>query len=180
MDFFADNNMKQVVLNCINKIIGKKDMLPSEKTIWFKLTMLMFKNYPAEKIFEQVTIAQEQSLDPSWFENKYTKEEFEEKFVKPSQDKAEIKRKKIQKHGSGITSEITAKISIIGIADKYGLMPLGKPKRICPFHNDSNPSLSLNDKEGWFKCFGCKAKGNIIDFVYLLKKHKIKEVKNED
>jgi len=79
MDFFADNNMKQVVLNCIRKAAEKKDFLPAEETAWFKLTMLMFRNYPAEKVFEQITIAQEQSLDPSWFKNKYSKEKFKEK-----------------------------------------------------------------------------------------------------
>ena len=179
MDFFADHNMHQVVLNCINKAVSKKDLLPSEETIWFKFTMLMFKNYPTEKVFEQIAMAQEQSLDPSWFKNKYNKEEFKEKFVEPIAIASSVKRKRILEHNNkdGITAQITAKISIIGIADKYGLRPLGKPKRICPFHNDSNPSLSLNDKLGLFNCFGCKAQGNIIDFVYLLKKNNIKLIK---
>ena len=33
----------------------------------------------------------------------------------------------------------------------------------CPFHNDRHPSLKLN--EDYFFCFGCGAKGDVIDFV---------------
>ena len=37
---------------------------------------------------------------------------------------------------------------------------------ICPFHADSNPSLSINQNKGnFFKCFTCDAKGNAINFV---------------
>jgi hypothetical protein len=40
-------------------------------------------------------------------------------------------------------------------------------KTICPFHNDTNPSLDVAQKNGsWvFHCFGCEAGGSIIDFV---------------
>ncbi len=34
----------------------------------------------------------------------------------------------------------------------------------CPFHPDSNPSLSINRKNGFFKCFGCDAEGDIFSF----------------
>jgi len=35
----------------------------------------------------------------------------------------------------------------------------------CPFHNDRNPSLSVNITSGGFICFACGAKGgDIIDF----------------
>lgn len=65
--------------------------------------------------------------------------------------------------------KIAAKISIIDIADKFGLLPKGKPKRTCPFHNDGKPSLSLNDELGIFNCLGCHTSGNIIKFYALLK-----------
>ena len=35
---------------------------------------------------------------------------------------------------------------------------------VCPFHDDHNPSLSVNDQTGLFNCFGCDAKGNMFDF----------------
>jgi len=40
---------------------------------------------------------------------------------------------------------------------------------LCPFHEDHNPSLSVNFKTGLFKCFGCKAEGDI--FTYYMLKH---------
>ena len=38
-------------------------------------------------------------------------------------------------------------------------------KGICPFHNDSNPSLSVSPQKKVFKCFSCNAAGNVISFV---------------
>lgn len=35
----------------------------------------------------------------------------------------------------------------------------------CPFHEDSTPSCSINIEKGIFKCFGCEAKGNVLDFM---------------
>ena len=69
-----------------------------------------------------------------------------------------------------LAGRIAQKISIISIADSFGLKPLGKKFRVCPFHADSNPSLSLNDELGLFNCFGCHVSGNIILFYALLKK----------
>jgi len=38
----------------------------------------------------------------------------------------------------------------------------------CPFHEDHSPSCSINMTRGIFKCFGCAAKGNILEFVILM------------
>ncbi len=38
---------------------------------------------------------------------------------------------------------------------------------LCPFHDDHNPSLSLNYKTGQFYCHACGAKGNIFTFYAL-------------
>ena len=35
-------------------------------------------------------------------------------------------------------------------------------KVICPFHDDTDPSLSINLEDGWFNCFSCGAKGGGI------------------
>ncbi|MES9995238.1 DNA primase [Desulfovibrio aminophilus] len=34
----------------------------------------------------------------------------------------------------------------------------------CPFHQETKPSMSVNDEEGFFYCFGCQASGDVIDF----------------
>lgn len=36
---------------------------------------------------------------------------------------------------------------------------------ICPFHDDNNPSLSIDANRGIYKCFACGAGGNAITFV---------------
>lgn len=42
----------------------------------------------------------------------------------------------------------------------------GKFKAICPFHqNDKDPSLRIDDNRRKWKCFGCDAQGDAIDFV---------------
>jgi putative DNA primase/helicase len=35
---------------------------------------------------------------------------------------------------------------------------------LCPFHDDKNPSLSVNFKTGLFKCFACEAQGDVFEF----------------
>ncbi|MFV0322258.1 MAG: DNA primase [Alphaproteobacteria bacterium] len=36
---------------------------------------------------------------------------------------------------------------------------------LCPFHNDSKPSLTINDEKGFYHCFACGAHGNAFDFL---------------
>lgn len=66
-------------------------------------------------------------------------------------------------------------LKITEIADQFGLKPFGRKLRICPFHTDKDPSLSLSNEKGVFNCFGCGAKGNIITFYAMLKKLPKKE-----
>lgn len=35
----------------------------------------------------------------------------------------------------------------------------------CPFHEDKNPSMSIDSSQGIFHCHGCKAGGSVIDYV---------------
>ena len=36
---------------------------------------------------------------------------------------------------------------------------------LCPFHDDSTPSLTVNTTKGIYKCFACGATGDVIDFL---------------
>jgi len=36
---------------------------------------------------------------------------------------------------------------------------------LCPFHEETKPSCSINLDKKVFQCFGCRKKGNILDFV---------------
>lgn len=38
-------------------------------------------------------------------------------------------------------------------------------KGICPFHNDTNPSLSVSPSKKVFKCFSCGVSGNAVGFI---------------
>jgi DNA primase len=46
---------------------------------------------------------------------------------------------------------------------------------LCPFHDDKNPSLSVNPDKNLFQCFGCGAAGDVIRFVELFDKVDFKE-----
>ena len=62
-----------------------------------------------------------------------------------------------------IYENIKAAISVKQAAEHYGLKASRNSMACCPFHNDRHPSLKLN--EDYFFCFGCGAKGDVIDFV---------------
>jgi DNA primase len=38
-------------------------------------------------------------------------------------------------------------------------------KGLCPFHNEKTPSLVVDDNKERWKCFGCGAGGDVVDFV---------------
>lgn len=46
----------------------------------------------------------------------------------------------------------------------------GVQKIVCPFHQDVNPSLLVNLKDGNWFCFGCNLSGTAYDFVKLVEK----------
>ncbi|UWD33889.1 DNA primase [Mesomycoplasma molare] len=66
-----------------------------------------------------------------------------------------------------ITEEIIDKIDIVSAISSF--IPLSKKGNnylaVCPFHGDSNPSLTVSPAKKIFKCFSCQIGGNIIDFI---------------
>jgi DNA primase len=38
----------------------------------------------------------------------------------------------------------------------------------CPFHEDTNPSLSVNPETNLWQCFGCGMGGDVIRFIETL------------
>ena len=54
------------------------------------------------------------------------------------------------------------------ILARYDIAPAcrqGQITVLCPFHDDRQPSLSVNLDRKLFHCFACQAKGDILDFV---------------
>ncbi len=62
-----------------------------------------------------------------------------------------------------IFEKVKAAVSLRDAAKRYGLKVVGNNMTCCPFHNDHNPSMKLNDS--YFYCFGCGETGDVVDFV---------------
>lgn len=58
-------------------------------------------------------------------------------------------------------------LPIEGVAERLGLKVV-KHKALCPFHNDSNPSLSFSVSRNTYKCFVCGTYGGVIDLAMKL------------
>lgn len=55
-------------------------------------------------------------------------------------------------------------LSIEQVAQALGLS-VNRHKALCPFHNDSNPSLTFSVRKNRYRCFVCGASGGPIDLV---------------
>ena len=75
--------------------------------------------------------------------------------------------------GSGLLDEfekdrVKASVDIVDLIHSYGVAlehKGGSWMGLCPFHEDKNPSLSVDRNKGLFNCFGCGAGGDVFDFV---------------
>lgn len=60
-----------------------------------------------------------------------------------------------------------------------GYLPLTKRGKnyfgVCPFHDDTNPSMSVSSDKQIYKCFSCGASGNVFNFVMDYEKVDFKE-----
>lgn len=63
--------------------------------------------------------------------------------------------------------ELYARADIVSVVSGY--LQLKKDGRrywgLCPFHNEKTPSFSVNADLNLYYCFGCKAGGNVVQFV---------------
>ena len=66
-----------------------------------------------------------------------------------------------------LIEDILRKADIVSVISSY--IPVSKKGRnyvaICPFHDDTNPSLSISPELRIFKCFVCGTGGNAISFI---------------
>ena len=75
--------------------------------------------------------------------------------------------------GTGLLDEfekdrVKDSVDIVDLIRSYGVdleQKGGSWMGRCPFHEDKNPSLSVDRSKGLFNCFGCGAGGDVFDFV---------------
>ncbi|MDR3215373.1 MAG: DNA primase [Bacilli bacterium] len=66
-----------------------------------------------------------------------------------------------------LINEIKDKNDIIDVISSY-ISVIKKGRNyvcLCPFHNDTNPSMHISPDKQIYKCFSCGAGGNVISFV---------------
>jgi len=160
MDFFADNFVKR----CIGVIIDGKEKIKDDTAIWKSLTRLMFLHYPTPQVYDWVHEGLAKASDEQWVEKKWVTDKT---FPKRDYDYKQPERKSVIKLNlkkARIKKMINDNLKITEVATSYGIIVKGK-KALCPFHKDKAPSLSFSDEKNVFNCFGCKAKGDVIEFI---------------
>lgn len=70
-----------------------------------------------------------------------------------------------------IYQEIKAQVDLLDLVSQYvNLKRVGKNYvGLCPFHSERTPSFTVNLQKGLFKCFGCGASGDVINFYMKIK-----------
>ena len=157
----------------INQTTGKLTKLYYDIpaiAIWKSITRLILRRYPIQQLLGSLDELIAEAADKQSLEKKYPLGFFKEDFEFP-------KRKSVIKFNlknARTRKQINDNLKITDVAKNYGLKLKGN-KCVCPFHNDTDPSLHFTDDKNVFYCFGCKLKGDIITFI-----KKMEELKNGD
>lgn len=64
---------------------------------------------------------------------------------------------------NNLAGQISGAVKLRDVMEFYGIPFNARGFAICPFHAEKTASLSI--KNGHYKCFGCGAYGDVIDFV---------------
>ena len=65
--------------------------------------------------------------------------------------------------GANVFETVKQSVTVREAAERYGIEVKRGGMACCPFHDDKNPSMKLNEE--YFYCFGCGATGDVIDFT---------------
>ncbi|MEO2090298.1 MAG: CHC2 zinc finger domain-containing protein, partial [Gemmataceae bacterium] len=68
-----------------------------------------------------------------------------------------VDQKKQIKAANDILDVVSSYIPVVSAGKDY--------KAVCPFHNDTRPSLQVSRTYQNFRCWSCDAKGDVFDFV---------------
>ena len=80
-----------------------------------------------------------------------------------------------------LTNEIRSKVDIVDIiGQRIPLVSKGKNFfGVCPFHDDTNPSMSVSREKQIYRCFSCGASGNVFTFLMNYEHKEFPEVLKE-
>ncbi len=68
----------------------------------------------------------------------------------------------------GFLDELRARLSLSDIVGRKVTLKRRSASEyagLCPFHNEKTPSFTVNEKKGFFHCFGCGTHGDAVGFV---------------
>jgi len=65
--------------------------------------------------------------------------------------------------GANVFEMVKQSVTVWEAAERYGIEVKRGGMACCPFHDDKNPSMKLNEE--YFYCFGCGATGDVIDLT---------------
>ena len=74
--------------------------------------------------------------------------------------------------------EALKQIDLVEVVKRYGVEVRRAGRWIearCPFHEEKTPSFKINTERNTFRCYGCDAHGDVIDFVAQIEGVELKE-----
>ena len=82
-----------------------------------------------------------------------------------------VEQQKATNEWGGLETVMSDKPPIWPVLERYGLDGVdpegGRVKVLCPFHDESRPSASVDTDRQRFRCFACDIQGDAIDIIML-------------
>jgi len=77
-----------------------------------------------------------------------------------------------------VISLIKDRLDIVDVVSQYVVLKKTGANYwgICPFHNDSKPSMSVSPSKGIYKCFSCGTGGDALNFLVRIQNREYKDV----
>src|SRR4051794_20257784 len=90
-----------------------------------------------------------------------------------------IQEPPVPRHSESIPAAIKDAIRIESLVGEYLTLHRSgsKLKALCPFHDDHNPSLTIDPERQSYKCWSCGAGGDVFDFVMGIERIEFPEAK---
>ena len=77
-----------------------------------------------------------------------------------------------------LVSLIKDRLDIVDVVSQYVVLKKSGANYwgLCPFHNDTKPSMSVSPTKGIYKCFSCGVGGDALNFLVRIQNREYKEV----